>query len=504
MSITGLRKIFKKQIGTYEQTDADDRWIRPVSWLDLGDIPSNEQKILGLVSVFDDNSNFVTFRCTGAITVDWGDGTATENIASNTTAQHNYVYSALNSNTEVNGYRQAKITITPQSGQNITAFNLRDFRHTTSTATHNVSWLEIKMRTPSLTSVTWQSAGTNYLDTIRNIEILDCAITNMGNMFNSMYNLERVYMKSSGTVTSMAATFQTSYNIKEITLDITIGANCPMTDTYGNCWNLKRAPRLKFASNASISDLLYHFGNCHSLIEAPSYGNLTSAATRFQGMFSGCRSLISAPWVNTSAGTNLSEMFDGCWSLKYVPDYNTASNTTLNIAFRNCYSLRQAPAWNVAAVTTFNGCFIAAYNLERLPSSWATTTAATVMSSMFQNCWSLQTIPAMDTDLVTTFATAFDGARSLRQIPALNMTGATSSSAYTNMFRNALSIGKISATNIKFTFSVANMQLSATQLDALYTNLPTVTSQTITVSGNYGVASDTPSIAQAKGWTVTG
>jgi hypothetical protein len=47
-------------------------------------------------------------------------------------------------------------------------------------------------------------------------------------------------------------------------------------------------------------------------------------------------------------------------------------------------------------------------------------------------------------------------------------------------------------------------QLAAAQLDEIYTNLPTVTSKTITVSGNWGTAGDTPTIATAKGWTVTG
>jgi hypothetical protein len=47
--------------------------------------------------------------------------------------------------------------------------------------------------------------------------------------------------------------------------------------------------------------------------------------------------------------------------------------------------------------------------------------------------------------------------------------------------------------------------LSATQLNAIYTNLASgVVSQTITVTGNWGAATDTPSIATAKGWTVTG
>jgi hypothetical protein len=37
----------------------------------------------------------------------------------------------------------------------------------------------------------------------------------------------------------------------------------------------------------------------------------------------------------------------------------------------------------------------------------------------------------------------------------------------------------------------------------LYTSLQTV-ARTITVTGNWGTASDNPAIATAKGWTVTG
>jgi len=46
--------------------------------------------------------------------------------------------------------------------------------------------------------------------------------------------------------------------------------------------------------------------------------------------------------------------------------------------------------------------------------------------------------------------------------------------------------------------------LSSAALNEIYTNLATVTGQTITVSGNYGTTGDDPTIATAKGWTVSG
>jgi hypothetical protein len=72
------------------------------------------------------------------------------------------------------------------------------------------------------------------------------------------------------------------------------------------------------------------------------------------------------------------------------------------------------------------------------------------------------------------------------------------------MFSGCISLARIEASGIRFSFSVASCKLSATALNEIYTNLPTVVSQTITVTGNYGVASDDPTIATAKGWTVTG
>jgi len=60
------------------------------------------------------------------------------------------------------------------------------------------------------------------------------------------------------------------------------------------------------------------------------------------------------------------------------------------------------------------------------------------------------------------------------------------------------------SSNLKVSFSIANAKFSGTQLDQVYTDLPTVSAQTITVTNNWGTATDTPTIATGKGWTVTG
>jgi hypothetical protein len=71
------------------------------------------------------------------------------------------------------------------------------------------------------------------------------------------------------------------------------------------------------------------------------------------------------------------------------------------------------------------------------------------------------------------------------------------------MFASADGVGKIEGLMPAVSFSVASLNLGAAALNEIYTNLPTATA-TITVTGNYGVLGDDPTIAQAKGWTVDG
>jgi len=84
------------------------------------------------------------------------------------------------------------------------------------------------------------------------------------------------------------------------------------------------------------------------------------------------------------------------------------------------------------------------------------------------------------------------------------ITAVTSAAGFSRMFEFCNSLARIQAKNFRFSFSVANCKLSAAALNEIYTNLPVAASQTITVSNNYGTTGDDPTIATAKGWTVTG
>jgi surface protein len=197
-------------------------------------------------------------------------------------------------------------------------------------------------------------------------------------------------------------------------------------------------------------------------------------------------------------------MFYGCYSLQTVPLFNTQAVNNMSSMFQSCYSLQTVPLFNTAAVTNMSSMFVSCYSLQTVPLFNIKTTSTIIMSSMFQNCLSLQTVPLFNTQAVINMSYMFSNCYSLQTVPALVTTAVASSTNFSNMFNTCNNLARIQAKNFRYTFSVASCKLSATALNEIYTNLPTVTAQTITVTGNYGTTSDTPTIATAKGWTVTG
>jgi len=97
----------------------------------------------------------------------------------------------------------------------------------------------------------------------------------------------------------------------------------------------------------------------------------------------------------------------------------------------------------------------------------------------------------------------FSGCNSLAALPALN-TSAVTAGNFTTMFSNCFSLCAAPLAGTNQSISYSGCKLSAAALNAIYTALSSNgAGKTITVTGNWGTATHTPSIATAKGWTVT-
>jgi surface protein len=229
------------------------------------------------------------------------------------------------------------------------------------------------------------------------------------------------------------------------------------------------------APNCTTLDIGGTTGNLRLLDQCTILSHNTISASN---MFNVCASLQSIPLFDTSYVTNMTNMFNGCASLQSVPLFDTSSAQNMTNMFSGCSTLQSIPLFNTSSVTTMN--------------------------NMFNGCSILQSVPLFNTSAVINMGGMFNGCRSLQSIPNFDCSSATASSSFAI---NCNGLKRCQATGIKTNVSFASCSLSATSLNEIYTNLADLTAlptQTITVTGNYGIATDNPAIATAKNWTVVG
>jgi hypothetical protein len=517
------------------------QWIRPAAWPALTAPSASEQRIVGLYAVWPgdgvgNGGNFFAFNATGAYTIDFGDGTTT-NYASNTQANYEYNFnnSALDgtncpvtftaatstvnrtahglSNGSIiqfydivtttgvvsnrdyyvinatantfqvtltangsavamtnNGsatllpYKVAIVTITPQAGQDLTVVNLSLRHNQTGLQAYGTGWLDLALSVPNVTGTLLTIGGALTAHTL----------------------VERINIVAVGALTSLASLFR-------------------------NCRSLQSIPSLPSATG--VTQMASMFEACIGLQTIPAFPGSVAAVTTMASMFSGCSSLQTIPPFpgSVAAVTTMASMFSGCSSLQTIPPFpgSVAAVTTMASMFQSCSSLQTIPPFpgSVAAVTTMASMFSGCSSLQTIPPFPGSVAAVTTMASMFSGCSSLQTIPPFPGSVaaVTTMTGMFSVCSSLLAVPAMNMSGITSAASMSSIFNACPSLARAPVTGARFSFSVASCKLSAAALNEIFTGLPTVTGQTITVTGNYGInqAGYDPTIATAKGWTVT-
>jgi hypothetical protein len=455
---------------------AQASWVRPTEWLPMPAMTASDQRIAMLVAVKDNDMNVVWFRLntTAGFTVDWGDGVV-ENFASGlTTVGHKYQYSDadLTDTSATLGYKQAMINVTISSG-NITwvgvGSNLppNDLLATgyeySQTYDYAIDIKDIKSSLPNASTVFF--GGVVAIIMAEKVTCLTYGGTSAASMFNNMPMLQIIDMDLSA-MTDYGSCFTNCYSLKTVPqLNNTGLAN--YASAFTSCANLITIPAFHSASSLSNT-----FNSCRSLEYLPTIvGRLVGSSS---SIFANCSNLRKAT-IDITSGVNVlnNSIFNGCSSLEEVDI--VALDTTSHVSqFSSCQTLKRVTglANNSKTVTNINFVFSGCNSIEFAPLF--DTSGAGGMSSMFANCWNLKTIPAYST---------------------------TSCTAMSTFCNTAYSVTRI-LTPIKLTNSIANLKLSADALNELFTILPTVTGQTLTITGNPGASTCNTSIATAKGWSV--
>lgn len=514
-------------------------WERPADWITVPTITSTSEKVYVLFAVNNVPLNGIMFvNDVSAITVDWGDGTV-ENFPAGSYCQHFYDYNDpdLNGSLSTRGYKQALITITPQTtfaAGTLINFNQQPTGYRTN---QNVSILEIHFAIANgniaLPTVSYLGSTSCRINNCEYINIKNWNATDLFLKFGNLVGLVKVDIPmnpSSGKYTSASQTFQNCFSLVEPPLFDT-----SMVAVFANMFEnagIEYCPDYNYSSAVNIRSM---FANATKLRYVPDMD--IPNVTAINSLFTFCESLQTAPrLINmSSAITDINTMFGWCYNLTYIPDdYNTSNVTNMTSTFDNCRSLKYLPNWDyskVVQVSRVNGCralvsipdsffpvgsqlvnsqfFMDCISLEHIPDTIVNATVTVSMDNMFQTCHSLRRIPNMTVANgalagATEFSDVYRDCRSIVEIGTLDLTNNTGITGLANVFFSARSLQKIGIIGLRTTFTIADCSLGSAALDTLYTNLATVTGQTITVTGNPGTTGDNPSIATAKGWTVVG
>lgn len=505
-------------------------WVRDASWLSLPNNINGVQKVSILNAVFDTDGEYVAFTCSGNYTVDWGDGTS-ENFASGIKAEHKYDYSNVNLNSNKSEYKQAVITITPQSGQNLTSVSLCDYHSVLGASSiykSTCNFLEVKVNSSMLTNfrLNYTTSGVSYyfMPLLESFILGEHSITRFDYLFKDCTGLENLSFLHTNNIFTYASAFMNCFSL-QVMPTLALNVTTSLNNAFNYCRSLVKIQDI-ILTNTSNDDLVSAFNSCSSLRKINLTINTNSSFSlnsTFSGCsmleecnisingngtvsdlsvtFSACYSLRSAPYFSTRGCNLFTSMFNACINLIEVPSYNYAGASSLSNMFNGCVSLRTVPNFNTTTslstlANMFAGCLALVHG-----ATFTDTTKVTTISGMYNNCSNMTYVPSYSFPAIVAAAnTVFGNCYSLISVPNINLGNPTS---ITSILSNMFSLKRMKMP-LKYSFTVAQSKMSATALNEMYTMLPTVTGKTVTITGSLGASGDDPSIAVAKGWTVTG
>lgn len=385
-------------------------------------------------------------------------------------------------------------------------------------------------------------------------------------IFDTCYALPWIESFSAPLSTNIEAAFNQCYGLVGVG-SVYAPNNSTYFQFYANCSSLKYAPLIDTSSITTVGSMhstnrtieyIPHYNtsastthasfalNCNSLVRFPDLDYTSSLS--LSNLADNCYGLVYFPPIYAPIATAVRSMLRGCYGLSYIPAIRLPSATDYTNFMNTCYAVTDmSHESDFSAAETMNNAFANLWGLKTFPpffsggsltdmlsfgttshgvDDWGdiNTSGVTTMQTAFQACKG-RTFPTLDctsnttlyrtffqadgftvldfiinTESVTNFRELVRDNYTVTEIRNINWSGATN---MTNTFQNAYNLSRIVGGNIPITFTIANCNFEATEIDELFTDLPTVAGQNVTVTGNPGAAGCDPSIATGKGWSVT-
>ena len=464
-------------------------WVRNPSWTALPAMTGTDNKFVGLHRV-DADSNFIALTAEGNYTVDWGDGSATENINSGVTAQHQYVFTDAGLNNT-----NAPVTLTDtgdlvtrtahgySNGNTVSFYNIVS---TTGLSEGQIYYVINAAANTFQVSATLGGSAlpltTNGSATLLPYKLAIVTVTPQGGQTFTTINVHKKHNQTG--LNSYSSGFLDIKISGPSLISILIGASIAGAST--RLIDFRSLERVSILSNAMVGtsasylfntmtalsnvDLVFNsaltntsfmFSGCAALQSVPLFN--TASVNNMDSMFASCRTLQSVPLFNTANVTSMTSMFNGCQSLSSVPLFNTASVNNMTSMFQICSALQSVPLFNTVSVTNMTSMFNACAALQSVPL-FNTIGANLNMSSMFTGCSALQSVPLFNTASVINMAAMFNTCRALKTVPLFNTASVTTMAT---MFANCSTLKTVPLFNTANVTSMANMFVNCSSLQSV-------------------------------------
>ena len=313
-----------------------------------------------------------------------------------------------------------------------------------------------------------------------------------------LYSIDEIKFKGTSHLSGVNEGFFYDSTVRAINMyqDLDFSNTQEIERSFYACSFLKNIGNI--VTTSTMNNTYQLFNACSSLKKINAFD--TSGVLDCRYMFSGCRTLFSIPEYDLSNATNSYGFATSCYLMKQCDTYDFSSSTDCRSLFYNCYLLEKLPANLDISSTTLAGsifrhCDSIAYADVNIP-------VATDITYLFYSGRKLERIN-INAPLATTgtlpFTLPYGGFNALKQITGdLSSMGDNQTTYQYAMWTSKLEVTHNNSIDLRY------LNMSGQTLDNLYTHLPTVSGKTINITSNRGAGEDTPSIATAKGWTVTG
>jgi hypothetical protein len=352
-----------------------DAYIRPADWLAMPTLSDGDDKIVLLVAVWENASNFISLKCrtsAGTYTIDWGDGNTSSGIVSNTQSDHAFDFTGLSASTLAYGYRQSIVTITADSG-NLDRFN-NNTQHASANNEYSTGVLECNIASQTITNIGSAFSSTN-VQTFPFMERFEYIGTcNVTNWTSTFYRAGIIDFKATATAATACTSLFRESNVRYLSGAIGNGS-CNGTSIFHNTRNLETIGNfdisgLSIITNGFFTSVIQTIGTPSNPVSLNPSGVTATSFAR------GCPLLREVHFDGVGyLKSNQSVMFYQCKNLTVIKGLNGQGSTILSTGFFQNYGLQILRSSNIGVSFSLQYSNFSTQSLIDVFNDLATATA---------------------------------------------------------------------------------------------------------------------------------